>query len=330
MSDEPVTVLVQELFDLALARGDAAQSASRIIPNPFVVRQGAYAIRVDYSAGSSKELSLQAAYDAVTGTNPALVAGDARAYRGVRPLAAPRPLAIDLCREDTGHVAAKAKGLNVEWQSGDPAFDHVVYVDTPTTDPAILAGVLGPEVRRAVIDLLALGFRTIGIDEDSDGTVRAHLNEFSSLNPRPHRGAQALDAFARLLANLPPLVSSGRMVRRTPPLLGLTITLGIVGIAGWFSSVFFVEGLIMATKAAFDLSERAASLAWWEIGGAIALGVVAGIAGGFVYGRIMAAVAKGTSSAHQEVQWAQIAAFGATSVVAFAAAVIAVLLSHPR
>ena len=40
-----------------------------------------------------------------------------------RKLTAPRPLAIELRREQLDDVEAKKDGATVEWQSGDPVFD---------------------------------------------------------------------------------------------------------------------------------------------------------------------------------------------------------------
>ncbi len=322
MSEEPATALLQEIFDLAVATGSARRG--EIIPKPFVVRHGGYAIRVEYSAGSSKDLSLHADYDTVARADHA----DARGYRAgaVRPLAAPRPLAIELRREDGGHVAARARGLNVEWQSGDVAFDRAVYVDTPTTDPEVLAAVIGPEVRRAVCELLALGFLTVSIDDD--GAVCACITEFTTMDrPRANRGADALSAFAHIHANLPAIATSGRTVRHRP-LVGVTIGLALVGAAGWGCNYFYLNAVLAISRDAWDLAESAASLAWWECVGAVAIGVLAGTVGLLLYGRLVAALARGTSSAHKDVQHAQLAAFFGTSVVAFTGVVIAIVLSH--
>lgn len=326
MSDEHevFSALVQELFDLAVA-GGTAKRGSGFISSGFIVRHGGYAIRVEHNAGSSKDVSLHAVYDVVTSAYQA--SKRARPSGAGRPLVAPRPLAIELGVEDEGHVAAKAKGLNVEWQSGDEAFDRTVYVDTPTTDPAVLAAVIGPEVRYAVRVLLGLGFRTVSID-DGTGAVNAYLTEFTSLNPpRPNRGADSLSAFAQILAHLPEVTSSGPTKRKTP-LWGATLFLAIAGGGGWGANYFYLEGILAVTKAVFDVKKRAASLAWWEIAMAVAVAVVAGIVGSFLHGRLVAAFARGTSSAHQQVQYARAAAFFGTSAMAFAGAVIAIVLSH--
>lgn len=325
MSEEPVIEILREIFDIAVAAGSVARNnTSGIIPNPFDCRYENYVIRVDYNGGSSKHLILTATYDAVARSD--------HAYRGGagRALAAPRPLSIELRWEDTSDVAAKAKGLNVEWQTGDPAFDQVVYIDSPTTDPEVLSAVINPEVRRAVRELLGIGFKTVGIDEGGDGSVSAYLDEFSSSEPPPPgRGQNALRAFTHLLANLPAITSSGRLVQRTP-LLPMTIFLSAIGIAGWFGNFFFVKGVFWVMELALGMPEDSAGLVWSEYAATIAIGVVVGSVGAFLYGRIVGALARGTSSAAKNVMWAQIAAFGGTSVVVFTAAVVALVLSHAK
>lgn len=322
--------LVNELFDIAVTNGSMQRPGGGTVPNPFVLRHGPYEIKVDYNGGSSKHIELSAKYDAVARIDhPALVAR-ARAYRAgaPQPLLAPRPLGIELTREDTDDVAAKASGLNVEWQSGDPAFDGFVYVDTPTTDPEILASVLGPEVRRAVCELIAMEFKTIMIDDGGD--VSAYLSEFSSSEPpRPNRGADALRWFVQILSNLPAVASSGPMVKRNP-LFGLTVTLGVVGFIGWGLNYFYVEGILWLAKEALGISASAATFAWTELVIAVAIAIAAGIVGAFIHGRIVGALSRGTSSALRNVRMAQLGAWAGVSVLAFTAVAFAILFSHGK
>lgn len=303
--------IFQELFDLAVAGGHVQRHQLGI--TEFDVRHGVQTIHVDASMGSCQTLALEASYDAVAHANH-----QQSAYRGnVRPLRSLRPMSIELRREVLEDVTAKAKGLNVEWQSGDQVFDRAVYVDTPVTNPDVLGAVLNPEVRRAVLELLAIGFSKVTID-GGDGSVSADLNEFPSREPRaPNRGADSVRAFAQILSNLPPVESAGMMVQRTP-LLPVTLILGLVGAGGWVGSPFLVQ------------AERAAHLDGWEIGVAAALGVVAGLVLAFLYGRVVARFARGTSSARNNVLWAQIAAFFGSSFLAFTAVAIALVLSHAK
>src|SRR5262249_43060405 len=142
MNEDAETTLVRELRALANATNDSAR---------FVVHHGVHAIEVSYTGGSSASLSFSASYDrSARVDHPALLTrAQPRTYREPArgPLVAARPLAIELRREDLGDVVAKNKGLSVEWQSGDEAFDRAVYVGTPTTDAEVLAAVLGAEVR---------------------------------------------------------------------------------------------------------------------------------------------------------------------------------------
>jgi hypothetical protein len=307
MGTDDESALVQELRSLARPPTDKSD---------FVVRSRGYPIDVSYSGGSSSSLSLRARYDAVArADHPALVArAESRGYRDrvSTPLAAARPLDIELRPENVADVAAKAEGLNVEWQSGDAAFDDAVYVSTPTANVEVLAAVLGADVRQAVLDLFALGFRLVCIDEK--GEVRASVVEFTSREPREGRGARAIDAFARILANLPVIAASGE-VAPPAPFAGLTLLLQIIGVLGWAVNVGYV-GIVHATvcelrgKPDADVSVLGVVLA-------IFAGLVAGGFGGKAYGNLVRARVRGTSLAASRVTRAQIAAFGGGSVIVF-------------
>lgn len=76
--------------------------------------------------------------------------------------------------------------LNVEWQTGERAFDDAVYVSTPGHSAELLSAVLTAEVRGAVMSLFALGFRLVSIDDE--GVIRAKVTEFVVARPRQGRG----------------------------------------------------------------------------------------------------------------------------------------------
>jgi hypothetical protein len=201
----------------------------------FALRFGGQTTAVVYSQFSSSPstLTLEARYDDV----PGLPAG--------RPIVATRPLDIVLRPEGGPDRAAKAQGINVEWQTGDRAFDDTVYVSTPTESGEVLRAVLGPEVRSAVMTLFGLGFRMVRIDDD--GVVRAEVTEFVVAVPQAGRGRSAMEAFVRILTNLPAVVASGAKHAAIP--LAET-TRALAWTAAGFGLVFVVAafGALVAPK----------------------------------------------------------------------------------
>jgi hypothetical protein len=317
MSESPETDLVRELRALAGASEDS---------RTFAVECGGHEIRIEYCSGSTSSLWLSASYDAAArDDHPALVEGDARAgYRSSarRPLVATRPLAIKLCPERADDVTAKLDGATVEWQSGDPAFDDAVYVATPTTDTKVLTGVLGPEVRAAVLDLLALGFMSVTLDGDEQHRVGTYLIEFVRRGPeQPDRGAQAIRAFAQLLSNLPALTTATEG-HAPVPLAGWTRLLGAIGVIGWALNGGFVVGLVALLQHLFGVRDPEGASATMIV---IALvgGVTAGLLAGKAYGDEVRRRVWGTSLAQTHISTARACAFGGMSVLVFTLVLIA-------
>jgi hypothetical protein len=230
------TELVRELRALAGVRdGDSFD----------VVVEG-LRIRVVYSGGSSSSLVLKVLYDEVAQVTPG--AG----YRGHAGLAAIRPMAITLRPEGDTDRMAKESGMNVEFQTGDAAFDHATYIDTLT--PAdVLAHVLGEDARYAVTELFALGFSTIEIDNTLFGEITATKISFPSrVRPDPE-GARAVDAFARL-ARAMPRVSPLPGRHAAHPLRGVNVTLGILAALTFFASFPFYCGVIADGRCPNEMS----------------------------------------------------------------------------
>lgn len=188
MGDDPESDLVRELRALAGATSDLGT---------FGLEIDGVRMLVEYTGGSSSRLRLSAKYDAVA--HAPLTGG----YRGGGSLSAIRPMAITLRPEQDAHRAAKAEGIDVEHQTGDRAFDHAVYVDTPTPSD-VLSVVLAPDVRAAVLTLFALEFTFVEID-DREGRVLAEIIAFASLRERQGPGRAAAVAFAQLARSLPPV-----------------------------------------------------------------------------------------------------------------------------
>src|SRR4051812_8533754 len=148
----------------------------------FVVVRGDVRINVSYVSGSSSRCTLRVPYN----RHARRVA---TSYRDSGPLRAIRPMNIALRPETASHRSGKASGMDVEVQTGDPAFDGAVYVDTLT--PADVAvHVLGEPVRRAVLDLFAIHFTLVTID-DSRGDIVAEIVSFVSLTPTEKPGERA-------------------------------------------------------------------------------------------------------------------------------------------
>lgn len=224
--DDAENALVAELRALAGAGASASDDGS------FEVRRGKHVITVVHHRGSSSSLMLRAVYDAVArADHPALVSSEG-AYREAPSrdsLRAPRPLKILLHPE----TAADARA---EHQTGDAVFDHAVFIETPTTNDAVLRAVLGPEVRAAVLALFELGFLRVSLDDavldELPGQVEAYLWTFASSEPPIARASASLDAFARILDHLPAIVSSREKHAPALSAPGWIRALGWVGVLG--------------------------------------------------------------------------------------------------
>jgi hypothetical protein len=225
MTDSALYQIINDLQGLAGAASEAQD---------FVIRaEGGVAVSVSCQWGSSSSVVLRAPYGAVSvapGTAPSGYRGWEAAPR------APRPLDITVRRETTVDVAAKAKGVNREVQTGDAEFDAEVYVDSTAPD-AVVAFVLSrDEARRAIRTLVVdEGFLKVVID-DAKGNIEAWLHTFEDRTPRAGRGARVFDAFATLVRNVPRVDSSGR--RRTS---AATIAVSALSLAAFVGTVVCLE-----------------------------------------------------------------------------------------
>jgi hypothetical protein len=282
----------------------------------FVIRRAA-PIDVRFSTDSDGDvtaLTMSVGYDQVARSTPAL-------YRDALRLEAVRPLDIELRPEKPADWQAKSSGLSVEWQSGDSEFDAAIYVQTPTTNPHILAAVLGPEVRSAVLALRELHFVVI---IDRDGSVSAVIAR-AHFDASKGAGQRALAAFEQVIGHLPAILASS--TKRPPlPLSGWTNALGFLGAAGWLLNVGYATIVAMLVQTCAP-STRKANVSGSTIVLLILFAIVAGIFGARWYGRAVERRVRGSSDAHVRGAGARISAFGGFSVLAFTIAWIAVLLS---
>lgn len=190
----------------------------------FVVHHDSVNVKVSYSGGSSSSLGLSVAYDAHA-KRVVDVAAATTAYRESARggLVATRPMKIELTPEGITHIRAKDDGVNREHQTGDSKFDAKVYVDSPTVDATVLHAVLNEDVRSAVLELFAVGMRTVMLDGD-DGRVVGSLTEFAAAKEEPKRAERMIAAFAKLAQSLPPVKASGE--KHAPAPLARTLKIG--------------------------------------------------------------------------------------------------------
>jgi hypothetical protein len=126
-------------------------------------------------------------------------------------------------------------GIRTAYETGDRRFDDAVFVDTPTTRRDVLAAVLGPEVRAAVLTLFELGFLRVTIDDrcvlDGSDVVEAYHWSFTFRDPPRERAARCLDAFTSILDHLPKIASSGDEPELPKPSVWIRAS-GWVGLLG--------------------------------------------------------------------------------------------------
>ncbi|MGK3993512.1 hypothetical protein [Sorangium sp. So ce1024] len=195
MSDEHETELVRQFRELAGAPAGV---------DVFDFHVRGCPIRATYTGGSVSSLTL---------TSPYLRAAPAPAPGAPAPrppAGAPvvvRPMDIALRPEGKADRSAKEKGIAREVQTGDAMFDREVYIDSPSDEPVIRHVLASPELRAGVRALLAEGITQVRID-DAEAKTSALLVEFVRPGAGPDRARRLLDAFAGVVCNLPPVVSS--------------------------------------------------------------------------------------------------------------------------
>lgn len=289
-----------------------------------MIRRGSIVVDVEYSGGSSSRLTMRARYDDVARPARSFTTSPVRGYRAAPADALPvtRPMDIVLRPENAQDRAAKLEGTSAEHQTHDAAFDDAVYVETPVTDARVLDAILNEEVRAGVLELFAHGFDYVRLDGDRNGFVSTIIVSFASREePIAGRGARVVDAFFRVLGNLP-RVTHDEAAHAPTPMRGLTLALGVVGAAGWLLNGGYVALLMLCFQVATGREPNAS----WALGlGAFVVAVLAGVSGARFYGGLVRNQCRGRSTAHKIVFSAQIAAFGAVSVVVFAVLFLATL-----
>lgn len=285
--------------------------------NSFYVRHGERVVDVAVSTDNDDDItgiSLYVRYDAC-----ARARGEA--YRAAGPLVGPRPMEITLRAETVADVVAKDQGVIVEWQSGDPAFDREVFVDSPVGDTAILGSVIGAELRAGVLELFAFGASSVEIDTAATGSVVVHI-------PRENLGSaspanRVLTAFERVIADLPAVTASGE--KRPVNRLGVWVNrvLILFGVAGWLVNVGYAGGLAFLAQA---IAGHPIEIDVLPVVGSVAFGIVAGLIFARFYAGLVRRSARGTSNAHTRARWAGLIGFAGFSVIAFSVAFVVALV----
>ncbi len=289
--------------------------------NDFRVRDGDVSFDVDYVGGSSSRLALRASYDAVAraeavvpGTREATYRASARG--GV--LRAIRPMGIVLRDEDGSDRMAKAEGISREHQTGDDAFDRAVYVDSPTTDEAVLRAVLNEAVRAAVRELLSLRFDTITLDDD-DRRVVAVISGFAHLKAPEEAASRIVCAFASLLRGLPPVAAvAGQHPHRGRSSGCLALSGFVVTTVVAPTALFAIADYHHCTEGASD-GEGATLKSGCE--GPAAIAAVSSFLGGLAAYFVVRSVARsrmaGHSDSHRRIFYVSLAAFFWFGLVTF-------------
>jgi hypothetical protein len=187
--------LLNPIEELRALAGVAAET------DEFDVVVDGVKMHVHYIGGSSRWVRLSVPYDMLAQPGRA---NTATGYRdpSVTKVQAIRPMSIKLTAEGKTHIEGKETGGDVEHQTGDKRFDDLVYIDAPSTDP--LAPIFAiEEVRKAVLDLFAVKFDQIEID-DAKNELHATCSSFDTPTIESHsHGSRGAKAFVRLAKSLP-------------------------------------------------------------------------------------------------------------------------------
>lgn len=133
-----------------------------------------------------------------------------------------------LRRERASDRMGKQLGFNREVQLGDPAFDDAAYIDTAESDEVVRALLERPDVRAAVLAVLATGYRV----EMSPNGLRATLIQ-AKLSPidaaAVPRALAALEALAPLLPSVDPSSIGRPHWSRTSATIGVPLSVLLIG-----------------------------------------------------------------------------------------------------
>jgi len=290
----------------------------------FTFQHDAMRIEVDYVGGSSSRLTLTSRYDLVA-WKPVPKAAAYRKSATDGTLHGIRPMLVTLREESADDREAKAGGLSREHQTGDEEFDRAIYIDSPTTSAELLGGVLSEGVRAAVLELFALGFEPIVID-DAQGDVTATVSRFGKLAVE-QAAERVIEAFTKMLSNLPPVAPvAGEHPKRS-------VAPKVLAIMGAISLVVGAPLVIFGVASAYDCTEGSADGEGTSLkdgcGGPALVALLGSLVAGFLVMLVIRRAARsrvaGHSDSHKRLSYVAIAAFMWSALVTL---IIAVLLGY--
>lgn len=153
----------------------------------------------------------------------------------------------------------KAIGLNREVQTGDKAFDDAVYVDTSEVEEKVKRLLAVPDVRKAILDLVSMGFKV----QLSTRGIEVFQVVYAMSAPDASRVAEALPRIAALSGSVPSFDNetlSQEPRARMMVAVAIIATVVLAGVAG----AFVASGAVDRT-----LSAGHRVLAFLGIGGAL-------------------------------------------------------------
>lgn len=287
MDDDPESELLRQFHELA----GAAPGTTEFY---FDIR-GCH-IRVHYGGGSVSHFALSAPYPSAGAAPQAPMGGAQTAYRHpAGAFVAIRPMKIKLRRQTDEDRAAKARGSVRATQTGDPSFDHEVYIDSPSDALTTQRVLASRDLREGVRALLAQGFEHVIVD-DKKGEIQALLLQFTRVPSAPDRAQRTLDAFAALACNTPSVLTSSEQrpadTERALLIIGgaLCVVCLVAGIPGYF----LAAGTRCDDNAAASLLSSSDGCLT-----PVAMGLLPGFFAGLVLGTLVARRFRGRSDSHQ-------------------------------
>jgi hypothetical protein len=121
---------------------------------------------------------------------------------------------IGFRREGDYERVAKSTGLDVEVQTGDPAFDQRVYIESDAPAPSVQAALASPHARAAIVELLDGGVK-LGFGDAGIRAVRSGQFDVQTLR----RMLACLERVAEAL----PSFSAGQRAGRSFPWFGVAL-----------------------------------------------------------------------------------------------------------
>jgi hypothetical protein len=215
--DKPAPLAIDQFRAIA----GAASSAKE-----FVIRGSNGEIDISYNGFLAHSITLRAPFPTSRGKASGAYRGNSAAV-----VRAGRPLRLQLSKEGESERRSKAKGVNREAQTGDPAFDGEVYIDDNGAPQEHVRAVFAHEEARAATLALLRENTTFMILDDIEGDIAVCYTIAHGEEKDPQRAARIVDAFDKLLGSVPQLEEKAPEARWLPwwAVLGLLVGPPIAG-----------------------------------------------------------------------------------------------------